>query len=88
MLKKLDINNYHEHILIEEPCSPALAGQGIFDCKEFCQFVDSLANPAVRQSARALWRTGGRGMRSLLQFKQRKLHVFKTFFSLHPDTGC
>jgi hypothetical protein len=29
---------------IEEPRSKL---RGIFDCKEFCQFFDSLANPAV-----------------------------------------
>jgi hypothetical protein len=29
---------------MEEPCSKL---QGIFDCKEFCQFFDSLAYPAA-----------------------------------------
>jgi len=31
-------------VVIEEPRSKLL---GIFDCKEFCQFFDSLANPAA-----------------------------------------
>ena len=34
------------------PCSKLQSAAGGFDCKEFCQFFDSLANP-VRQSALA-----------------------------------
>ena len=37
-------NTFNLNLGIEEPCSKL---QGIFDCKEFCLFFDSLAFPAA-----------------------------------------
>ena len=58
---------------MEAPCSPAERDfryapsslQGIFDCKEFCLFFDSLAFPAAPISGISAMLQQAAGMRSL-----------------------
>ena len=43
--KNASSHKTQQTLSLEEPCSPAQAGQGTFDCKEFKSILYSLANP-------------------------------------------